>query len=38
MRASYISSKEENISYLWKFPENIRNNNKGPKLFEDTPG
>ena len=36
MLTSYTSSEEENIPYLWKFAKNIRNNEKGPKLFEDT--
>ena len=30
------SSGEENISYLQKFAQNIRNNNEGPKLCEGT--
>ena len=34
MLASYTSSEEENIPYL----RIIRNNDKGPKLFEDTAG
>ena len=36
MLTSYTSSEEENTPYLWKFTQNIRNNNEGPKLFEDT--
>ena len=38
MLTSYTSSEEENIPYLRKFARNIRNNDKGPKLFEDTAG
>ena len=36
MLTSYTLSQEENIPYLRKFAQNIRNNNKGRKLFEDT--
>ena len=36
MLTSYTLSQEENIPFLRKFAQNIRNNNKGPKLFEDT--
>ena len=36
MLTSYTSSEEENIPYLRNFAQNIRNNNEGPKLFEDT--
>ena len=35
MLTSYTSSEEENIPYLRKFAQNIRNYNKLPKLFED---
>ena len=38
MLTSYTSSEEENIPYLPKFARNIRKNDKGPKLFEDTAG
>ena len=36
MLTSYISSEKENIPYLQKFAQNIRNNNEHPRLFEDT--
>ena len=36
MLTSYTSSEEENFPYIRKFAQNIRNNNEGPKLFEDT--
>ena len=36
MLTSYTSSEEENIPYLWKFALNIRNNDEGLELFEDT--
>ena len=32
----YSSSEEENIPYLRKFAQNIRNNKEGPNLVEDT--
>ena len=35
MLLSYTSS-EENIPYLGKVAQNIRNNDEGLKLFEDT--
>ena len=36
MLTSYTSSEEENILYLRKFDQNIRNNNEHPRLFEGT--
>ena len=36
MLTSHTSSEEEKISYLRKFAQNIRNNNRGPQLLEDT--
>ena len=36
MPTSYTSSEEENIPYLRKFALNTRNNNEGPRLFDDT--
>ena len=33
---TYTSSEEENIFLSTKFAENIRKNDEGPKLFEDT--
>ena len=36
MLTSHTSSEEENIPYLRKFAINIRNNNEGPQLLEDT--
>ena len=36
MMTQYTSSEEGNIPYLRKFAQNIRNNDEGPKLFEDT--
>ena len=36
MLSSYTSSEKENIPYFRKCAQNIRNNNDGPKLFEDT--
>ena len=36
MLTSHTSSEEEKILYLRKFAQNIRNNNEGPQLFEDT--
>ena len=36
MLTSHTSSEEEKISYLRKFAQNIRNNNRDPQLFEDT--
>ena len=36
MLTTYTSSEEENISLSTKFAENIRKNDEGPKLFEDT--
>ena len=36
MLTSYTSSEGENIAYLRKFTQNTRNDNEGPKLFEDT--
>ena len=36
MLASHTSSEEEKILYLQKFAQNIRNNNEGPQLLEDT--
>ena len=32
----HTSSEEEKILYLRKFAKNIRNNNEGPQLLEDT--
>ena len=34
MLTSYTSSEEENIPYLRKFLQNIRNNNEGPQLLK----
>ena len=36
MLTSHTSSKEEMILYLRKFAHQIRNNNEGPQLLEDT--
>ena len=36
MLTLYTSSEEENIPYLRKFAQNIRNYNEGPMLFKDT--
>ena len=36
MLTSYTSSEEENIPYLRKFDQNIRNSNERPRLFEGT--
>ena len=36
MLTSYTSSGEDTIPYLQKFAQNIRNNNEGPQLLEDT--
>ena len=36
MLSSYTSSEEDNIPNLRIIVQNIRNNNEGPKLFEDT--
>ena len=36
MLAWHTSSEEEKILYLQKFAQNIRNNNEGPQLLEDT--
>ena len=36
MLTSHTSSEEEKILYLRKFAQNIRNNNEGPQLLEDT--
>ena len=36
MLTSRTSSKEENTPYLWKFGHNIKNNDEGRKLSEDT--
>lgn len=36
MLTSYTSSEEENMRYLRKFAQNIKNNNDGPKIFENT--
>ena len=36
MLTSYTSSEEENIRYLRKFAQNIKDNDEGPQLFEDT--
>ena len=36
MLTSQTSSEEEKILYLRKFSQNIRNNNEGPQLLEDT--
>ena len=36
MLTSHTSSEEEKIPYLRKFAQNIRNNNEGPQLLEDT--
>ena len=36
MLTSHTSSEEENILYLQEFAQNIRNNNEGPQLLEDT--
>ena len=30
MLTSYTTSEEENVPYLWKFAQNIGNNDKGP--------
>ena len=32
----HTSSEEEKILYLRKFAQNIRNNNEGPQLLEDS--
>ena len=36
MLKSRTSSEEEKILFLRKFAQNIRNNNEGPQLLEDT--
>ena len=36
MLTSQTSSEEEKILYLRKFSQNIKNNNEGPQLLEDT--
>ena len=36
MLTSYTSSEEEEISYLHKFAQNIRDNNEGCELLEGT--
>ena len=36
MLTLYPSSDGENIPFLRKFAQTIRNNNEGPRLFEDT--
>ena len=36
MLALHTSSEEEKILYLQNFAQNIRNNNEGPQLLEDT--
>ena len=36
MLTSYTSSEDENIPSLRKFVQDIRKNNEGPQLFEDT--
>ena len=36
MLTSYTSPEEENIPHLRKFAQDIRKNNEGPELFEDT--
>ena len=36
MLTSHTSTEEENILHLRKFPQNVRNNNEGPQLLEDT--
>ena len=36
MLTSCTSFEEENIPNLRKFAQNTRNNDEGPKLFEDT--
>ena len=36
MLTSHISSEEDKIPRPRKFAQNIRNNNKGPQLLEDT--
>ena len=36
MLTSHTSSEEEKILCLRKFAQNIRNNNEGPQLTEDT--
>lgn len=33
---SYTSTEEENIPYPPKFAQNMRNNDEGPEIFEDT--
>ena len=36
MLLSYTTSEEDNIPNLRIFAQNIRNNDEGPKLYEDT--
>ena len=36
MLTSYTSSEEKNIPYLRIFAQNIKSNDEGSKLFEDT--
>ena len=36
MLTLHTSSEEEKILYLPKFAQNIRNNNEGPQLLEDS--
>ena len=36
MLTSYTSSEKEKIPYLGKFAQDIKNNNKGPQLLENT--
>ena len=35
MLSSHTSFEGENILYLRKFAQNIKNNNEGPQLLED---
>ena len=37
MLTSHTSSEEEKILHLRKFAQNIKKNNEGPQLLEDTP-
>ena len=36
MLTSYTSSEEKNIPYFRTFAQDVRSNDEGPKLFEDT--